>query len=153
MELRSVTNGEDLDAIRDLFREYEDQIGVDLCFQGFAAELAGLPGDYQAPRGVLTLAIQSGAPAGCVAAHQWDDVSCEMKRLFVRPRFQGSGIGRGLANSVTQWARDRGYTRVLLDTLPSMSTAQAMYERLGFRDIPPYRPNPVAGARYMALTL
>lgn len=153
MELRTVANGADLDTVRDLFREYEAQIGVDLCFQNFTAELAGLPGEYAPPTGTLLVAVENGAIAGCVAAHRWDATSCEMKRLFVRPGFQGCGMGRGLTNAVITWARDHGYGRVLLDTLPSMRSAQRMYEHLGFRDTEPYRPNPVEGTRYMALTL
>ena len=153
MESRTVTGGADLETIRQLFREYEKHIGVDLCFQGFAAELEGLPGDYAPPGGLLLLATVDGEPAGCVAARAQSPDSCEMKRLFVRPAFQGRRIGRQLAESVLAWARAQGYARILLDTLPSMRTAQDMYDRLGFRDVAPYRPNPVAGARYMCLTL
>jgi GNAT superfamily N-acetyltransferase len=152
-EVRIVTGGGDLETIRQLFHEYETHIGVDLCFQGFAAELAGLPGEYAAPTGVLLLAGEKGEGAGCVAVRRWAPDACEMKRLFVRPAFQGSGLGRRLAEEIIAWARGQGYARVLLDTLPSMGTAQALYERLGFRDVAPYRANPVAGARYMGLTL
>lgn len=148
-----MTGGADLETIRRLFQEYEHHIGVDLCFQGFAAELAGLPGEYAPPTGLLLLATEKGEAAGCVAARRWSDDSCEMKRLFVRPAFQGTGLGRSLAEEVLGWARAQGYARVLLDTLPSMGRAQAMYERLGFEDVEPYRDNPVAGARYMALNL
>lgn len=148
-----MTSGSDLETVRQLFQEYERHIGVDLCFQGFAAELAGLPGAYAAPTGILLLASDRGVIAGCVAARRWDPDACEMKRLYVRPGFQGAGIGRGLAEQVLAWARQHKYARVLLDTLPSMGTAQGLYERLGFRDVAPYRDNPVAGARYMRLEL
>ena len=153
MEARVVREGPDLETVRELFREYSQQVGVDLCFQGFADELAGLPGDYEEPSGTLLLGLKGGEPAGCVAAHHWNGRTCEMKRLFVRPAFQGSGMGRFLALEAIGWALTRGYDRMVLDTLPSMASAQRLYERLGFVDIEPYRPNPVAGARYMGLDL
>jgi putative acetyltransferase len=138
---------------RALFREYAAGLGVDLCFQNFEAELAGLPGDYAPPGGTLVLARMDGALAGCVAAHRWDEGSCEMKRLYVRDAFRGTGCGRALVQHVIDWARAAGFRRVVLDTLPSMGDAQLMYERFGFREIAPYRPNPVPGARYLALDL
>jgi ribosomal protein S18 acetylase RimI-like enzyme len=150
---RIVSAGPDLETVRELFLQYSRQIGIDLCFQGFAAELAGLPGDYAAPSGTLFLGRHEGAAAGCVAVRRWDAEACEMKRLYVRPAFQGSGLGRFLAGQAIEWAATQGYARVLLDTLPSMTAAQQLYERLGFIDIEPYRANPVAGARYMALTI
>jgi ribosomal protein S18 acetylase RimI-like enzyme len=150
---RVVSRGPDLETVRELFREYSGQVGVDLCFQGFAEELAGLPGDYVEPNGTLLLGVRDGDPAGCVAVHRWDAEACEMKRLYVRPEFQGSGLGRFLALEAIGWALTHGYARVVLDTLPSMTSAQRLYERLGFVDVEPYRPNPVAGARYMALDL
>lgn len=153
MELRVVSSGPDLDAVRALFQEYERQVGVDLCFQGFAAELAALPGDYAEPGGVLILASEDQAPWGCVAARRFAPDACEMKRLYVRPAFQGRGLGKRLAAQVVEWAGRGGYSRILLDTLPSMQTAQRLYECLGFRDIEPYRANPVAGARCMSLDL
>ncbi|MBP7148597.1 MAG: GNAT family N-acetyltransferase [Acidobacteria bacterium] len=151
--MRIVAGGPDLEATRELFVEYERQIGVDLCFQNFAEELARLPGDYVAPGGTLLLAVEDGVPAGCVAMHRWDAESCEMKRLYVRPAFQGRGLGRVLVRRAVAWAVAQGYGRILLDTLPTMTTAQTLYERLGFVDTVPYRANPVAGARYMCLTL
>ena len=153
MEVRAVTGGPDLERVRGLFVEYSQQIGTDLCFQGFAAELAGLPGDYAPPTGTLFLALEDGSPAGCVAMHRWDDEACEMKRLYVPPTFQGAGFGRTLVAKAIEWARAQGYARVVLDTLPSMIAAQRLYERLGFVDIRPYRANPVAGARHMALVI
>jgi putative acetyltransferase len=153
MEIRVVTAGADLETVRALFKEYAAQIGTDLCFQGFSAELAGLPGDYAAPGGTLLLATVNGTPAGCVALRRWDPTTCEMKRLYVRPEFQRSGLGRILVERTIEWSTGRGYERLVLDTLPSMAAAQRLYERLGFVDIEPYRPNPVLGARYMARTL
>jgi GNAT superfamily N-acetyltransferase len=152
-ELVEVTGGADLAEARALFREYADGLGVDLCFQGFDAELAGLPGDYAPPGGTLVLARVDGTLAGCVAAHRWDDGDCEMKRLYVRDAFRGTGCGGALVRHVLDWARGGGYHRIVLDTLPSMASAQRMYERLGFRETTPYRPNPVPGARYLALDL
>jgi len=153
LAVRVVTSGPDLDEVRALFREYAEWVALDLSFQGFAQELAGLPGDYVAPRGTLLLAAVDGRAAGCIAVYAWRDATCEMKRLYVRPAFQGSGAGRALARRAIDWAREAGYTRMLLDTLPAMTAAQRLYERLGFRDVPPYRPNPVPGARFMALPL
>ncbi len=151
--LAEVSAGADLETVRTLFQEYEAQIGVSLCFQGFAAELAALPGDYTPPRGTLVLARVDGRVAGCVAAHAWDGEACEMKRLFVRREFRGSGCGLRLVRHVLDWARAAGFRSVRLDTLPSMEKAQALYRSLGFREIAPYRPNPVAGVRYFELTL
>ena len=153
MESRTVLGGADLEIIRGLFREYSGQVGVDLCFQGFASELAGLPGDYAAPSGTLILGLDRDAAAGCVAVRQWDASACEMKRLYVRPAHQGTGVGRYLAEQAIVWAVANGYRRILLDTLPSMQRAQRMYERLGFRDTESYRPNPVQGVRYMSLDI
>lgn len=154
--MRTLTEAGDDAAVADaraLFREYAAGLGVDLCFQNFEAELAGLPGDYAPPGGMLTLAHVDGALAGCVAAHRWDADACEMKRLYVRDAFRGTGCGVALVRHVIDWARTNGFRRVVLDTLPSMGDAQRMYERFGFREIAPYRPNPVPGARYLALDL
>lgn len=138
---------------RALFFEYASSLGVDLSFQGFAGEVAGLPGEYAAPQGTLLLGRVSGAAAGCVAVRPWDGAACEMKRLYVRDRCKGQGCGRALAEQAVQWARRAGYGRMLLDTLPSMAAAQRLYEDLGFRDVAPYRFTPVAGTRYMELRL
>ena len=143
----------DLPAVRELFREYAAWVAVDLSFQDFNRELAELPGDYISPSGVLLVARVGQVAAGCVAAHRWDADVCEMKRLYVREAFRGSGCGRRLVEHVVMWARDAGYRRILLDTLPAMDHAQQLYERMGFREIAPYRDNPVPGARFLALTL
>jgi ribosomal protein S18 acetylase RimI-like enzyme len=139
--------------VRELFREYEAFIGVDLCFQEFAREVAGLPGDYGPPRGLLLLAWVDDALAGCVALRPQSPQHAEMKRLFVRPQFHSRGVGRALAEELIRRARALGYAAIRLDTLPSMRAAQGMYEAMGFRDIAPYCANPVAGARYMELQL
>lgn len=151
--IANLTAADDLDALRAMLREYEAEIGVDLCFQSFAAELASLPGDYAPPRGRLLLAYTNGALAGCVALKPVDEATCEMKRLYVRPAHRASGLGRDLVTRVIAEARALGFREMRLDTLPSMQQAQRMYERFGFRDIPPYRPNPVPGTRYMGLAL
>ena len=153
METRVVTSGPDVDEVRALFREYAEWVAVDLSFQGFAEELAGLPGEYVAPHGTLLLCGVGSASAGCIAVRRWEADTCEMKRLFVRAGFQGSGCGLFLAERAIEWASGRGYKRMVLDTLPSMAVAQRLYERLGFRDVAPYRFNPVPGARFMARQL
>jgi GNAT superfamily N-acetyltransferase len=139
--------------VRALFREYADWTGVDLSFQGFARELAELPGDYAPPAGVLFLLTHDEDPAGCVAVRRWQSDACEMKRLYAREPFRGRGYGALLAKEAITWARGAGYKRMLLDTLPSMAAAQRLYAALGFREIPPYRFNPVAGAKFMQLVL
>ncbi len=139
--------------VRLLFEEYRASLAIDLSFQGFEYELVSLPGDYALPHGTLLLARVDGAPAGCVGVRRAGDGDCEMKRLYVRSAFQRLGLGAQLAGHAIQWARRAGYARMLLDTLPSMAAAQRLYQRLGFTDIPAYRPNPIVGTRYLQLTL
>jgi putative acetyltransferase len=153
MEARIVTSGPDLEEVRGLFREYAEWVAVDLSFQRFSEELASLPADYVAPGGTLLLGVVDARVAGCVAVHEWQPAVCELKRLYVRPTFQGFGCGLFLARRAISWATDAGYGRIVLDTLPEMGAAQHLYERLGFRDIAPYRLNPVPGARFMGLEL
>jgi putative acetyltransferase len=139
---------------RELFQEYEKSLGVNLCFQNFEQELAGLPGHYAPPDGRLLLAEYEAHLAGCVALHKWETGICEMKRLYLRPAFRGKGLGRGLAETIIAEAREIGYQRMRLDTIePIMKDAVEMYRKLGFREIAPYRPNPIAGAMYMELQL
>ena len=139
----------DLGLVRTLFREYGDRLGVDLSFQDFEDELAGLPGDYER----VLVARVDGEPAGCVALRPLDAGVCEMKRLYVRPSYRGSGLGRALAEAVIAAARDLGYVRMRLDTLPSMGEALGLYRSLGFREIEPYRFNPIPGSRFLELRL
>jgi putative acetyltransferase len=139
---------------RELFQEYAQSLGVNLCFQNFEQELAGLPGHYAPPDGRLLLAEYDGQLAGCVALHKWDDGICEMKRLYLRPSFRGKGLGRAIAEKIIADASSIGYQRMRLDTIePLMKDAVELYRKLGFREIAPYRPNPIAGAMYMELQL
>ena len=142
---------EDVALARDLFVEYQRAIGVDLCFQGFRAEVAGLPGAYAPPRGRLLLLRVDGQPAGCGALRPLEGDAAEMKRMWVRPAFRGRGLGRAAAEALLAAARAEGYARVRLDTLPSMAEAQALYRSLGFREVPPHDDNPHPGAIHMEL--
>ena len=147
----------DIEAVRELFCAYERFLGVDLCFQGFEAELAALPGDYGEPRGVLLLALVDGDVAGCCALRPIDDVdyanACEMKRLYVRRAFRRFGLGRQLAEALLDAARLAGYSSVLLDTLDDMEAARELYASLGFVEVPPYYYNPIPGAHYLRAEL
>jgi ribosomal protein S18 acetylase RimI-like enzyme len=138
---------------RRLFQEYQEALGVDLCFQGFAAEVEMLPGAYAPPRGRLLLAREGDCAVGCIALRPMAEAICEMKRLYVRPCARSCGVGRLLVERVIAEARAAGYERMNLDTLPTMESALRLYQRLGFRDIPAYCHNPIAGARYLALDL
>lgn len=146
-----------MDAVRDIFREYANALGVDLCFQHFDSELAQLPGDYAAPRGALLLAEVEGAVAGCCALRPLDAAdypnASEMKRLYVRKAFRGFGLGRELAEAMLDLARQAGYACVLLDTLDEMESARALYTDLGFEEIPPYYHNPIPGAHYLKVDI
>jgi ribosomal protein S18 acetylase RimI-like enzyme len=143
-----------IEQVRELFLEYAHSLGFSLCFQSFDEELAGLPGDYAPPSGRLFLAQYRNDLAGCVALHKIEPEICEMKRLYLRPQLRGRGVGRALAEAVIAEARAIGYSKMRLDTVePVMPNAVAMYRRLGFVEIEPYRPNPIAGALYMELGL
>jgi GNAT superfamily N-acetyltransferase len=139
---------------RELFLEYARSLGFSLCFQSFDQELAGLPGDYAPPEGRLLLAVYEDQLAGCVALHKLEPKICEMKRLYLRPQFRSKGVGRCLAEAIIAEARAIGHERMRLDTVePMMKGAVALYRRLGFKEIAPYRENPIVGAMYMELLL
>lgn len=151
------TRPEEFKALRELLRDYARSLAVDLCFQGFEAELASLPGLYAPPLGMLLTVHVNGALAGCCALRPLDNVdypnACEMKRLYVRPAFRRLGLGRLLAEATLDAARLAGYACVLLDTLSDMESARAMYTDMGFEEIPPYYDNPIAGAHYLKADL
>lgn len=151
--IRTASSGADVETVRALFDEYARELAVDLSFQGFAQERDGLPGEYVPPRGRLLLAEIDGVAAGCVALRPLDARTAEMKRLYLRPSARGTGLGRRLAQVVIAEAGSAAYDRLRLDTLPSMGAAIAMYRALGFREITPYRHNPVPGALFLELTL
>jgi GNAT superfamily N-acetyltransferase len=152
--IRQVEGEEDIKQARGLFREYEAWLGLDLCFQNFDKELAELPGAYAPPTGRLLLAFENDQLVGCVALRKLGDGVCEMKRLFLRPQFQGKGRGRELAERIINEARDAGYERMRLDTLAKqMGKAIALYRSLGFTEIEAYYTNPVSGALFMELVL
>jgi len=143
----------EVEEVRKLFLEYEKSLDIDLCFQDFEKELENLPGEYAAPSGLLILAFEDDAIAGCVALRKLSDGACEMKRLYVKPEFRGAGIGRRLAEAVLREARTIGYTKMYLDTLASMKEAGGLYRSLGFEETEPYRYNPCEDCRFMALVL
>jgi putative acetyltransferase len=146
-----------LDTTRTLFREYAAQLGVDLCFQNFEAELTSLPGDYAQPRGALLLATVDGEAAGCGALRALPDVdhtnACEMKRLYVRPAFRRFGLGRLLVRALMDHGIQAGYSNLLLDTLDDMEAARGLYASLGFEEVAPYYFNPIPGAHYLRAAL
>jgi len=154
MRLTQPHTSEQIELVRELFKEYEARLGINLCFQNFEKELAELPGAYVPPDGRLLLAIENKKVAGCIALRKIGDGLCEMKRLFVRAEFRGKGVGRRLADAVIREARKIGYKRMRLDTLPGkMDEAIALYRSLGFTEIEPYYQNPVPGAKFMELEL
>jgi putative acetyltransferase len=153
VRIRPAEGARDLATVRRLFREYERSLSVDLCFQGFESELRSLPGSYVAPGGVLLLGRVDGRVAGCAALRPGPGASGEMKRLFVRPAYRRSGVGRALVGAVADVARTFAYRDLVLDTLPEMVEAHRLYVRLGFREVPPFVSPPLAGMRYFRLDL
>lgn len=152
-EIRPAIDDADVASARELFLEYARSLPFGLEFQDFESELRALPGRYAPPRGRILLARVDGALAGCVALGPWGAERCEMKRMYVRSGFRGLGLGRLLAEAVMAEARAAGYRRMRLDTVPGMDAALALYRSLGFREIPPYRHNPIPGAVYLEAEL
>lgn len=157
LDVRLARFPHDTEMVRDLFVDYQRDLGIDLCFQGFEQELQTLPGDYDAPSGALLLATVDDAPAGCCALRALPTSdhlnACEMKRLFVRRAFRGFGLGRLMVERILMQARLCGYNSMLLDTLSDMEAARALYQEAGFVEIAPYYHNPIAGAHYLKVTL
>src|SRR6266404_5847423 len=154
MEIFQARSADGILTARKLFEEYAAALNISLCFQNFEQEVSGLPGSYAPPAGRLLLATQGEDVAGCVALRPLTDDACEMKRLYVRPRFRGQGLGGKLVAAVIDAAREIGYQNMRLDTLPEkMDRATTLYRAIGFREIPPYYHNPVAGALFMQLLL
>ncbi len=153
LDIEPAAGPEDMAILRALFLEYQDWLGVDLCFQGFEEELAALPGKYAPPAGGVWLAHVDGALAGCVGFRPHDGGTCEMKRLWVRPAFRGLVLGRRLAETVIAAAGRAGYRTMCLDTLSFMDAARALYADLGFHEIPAYYDNPLEDVRYLELDL
>jgi ribosomal protein S18 acetylase RimI-like enzyme len=151
--IRSASTDADFAQARALFEEYAAGLAIDLCFQGFSQELDTLAAMYGPARGVLLLAEIEGMAAGCAAVRRLDDVTCELKRVYVRPEFRGTGLGRRLTETAIRAASEMGYKSIRLDTLPQMAAAQRLYEDLGFRDIPAYYGKPMAGQRFMEAIL
>ncbi len=154
MELIQAETPGHVEEARRLFREYQGWLGLDLCFQNFEQELKNLPGDYAPPPGRLILAEEGETTGGCVALRPAGEGVCEMKRLYVRPGFRGTGLGRRLAETIIEEARSAGYERMRLDTIPArMGRAVDLYRALGFVETAPYYHSPVEGTLYMELRL
>ncbi|HEX6465687.1 MAG TPA: GNAT family N-acetyltransferase [Terriglobales bacterium] len=153
-EIVQATSPADVRDTRELLLEYASSLGFSLCFQSFDKELAGLPGEYGPPEGMLLLARMGSIPAGCVALRKLEADTCEMKRLYVRPQFRGTGLGDELTHRILQSARTLGYARMRLDTIATtMQAAVRLYRKLGFAEVPPYRENPIPDAIFLELNL
>jgi putative acetyltransferase len=151
LQISRVQSDPQLNHIRILFSEYASSLSFDLSFQDFRKEVEELPGEYSPPDGCLLLASEHGSIAGCCALRRLSNDTCEMKRLYVRPGFRGKGTGKALAEAVIEEARRMGYRKMRLDTVPSMAQAIDLYRKLGFKEIRPYRFNPIPGALFMEL--
>ncbi len=151
--IRTAKSSAEFDEARELIVEYSKTLGNDFCFQGFEAELATLDIMYGPPGGVLLLAFVDVRLAGCIAYRRYGEGVCEMKRLYVRPAARGHKLGRRLVDELIAHARAAGYRRMILDTLPTLHAAIALYRTLGFVETPPYYDNPIPGVVYMALDL
>ena len=153
MKLVFVESEKHLTSIRELFLEYAESLGFSLCFQNFDKELANLPGDYSPPDGRLILALDENKPIGCVALRKLEKDICEMKRLYIKPEMRGIGLGEQLVRTVIDEAVKIGYMKMRLDTVPKMKEAIDLYSKIGFKEVGPYRENPIEGAMYMEMDL
>lgn len=155
--LRWAHGPDDMETVRALFLDYQADLGIDLCFQDFAAEVDNLPADYRTPHGAIAVAFVGSSPAGCCAFRPLSGSdhlnACEMKRLFVRRAYRGFGLGRQLVELILSEARMAGYTTMLLDTLTDMEAARALYQEVGFCEVAPYYHNPIPGAHYLKVEL
>lgn len=152
-ELIEVSEKKEMLEVKQIFIEYRKDLGLDLDFQDFQEELKGLPGEYSPPEGAILLAKDNDKTVGCVALRKIDDKICEMKRLYVTPEYRGQGLGRKLALSIIEKAREKGYKKMKLDTLTTLNEANDLYRSLGFEECEPYRYNPLEDALYMELEL
>jgi putative acetyltransferase len=153
LQIIEARKDDDLVQVGKLFEEYADELGVDLGFQNFAHELQHIREVYRPPGGCVLLARRAGQAIGCVALRRFDEDTCEMKRLYVRPVGRGAGVGRELAMQIIQRAKGAGYKKMVLDTLESLTAARTLYRSLGFKEVAPYYQNPLKGAVYMELSL
>ena len=153
LRIVQVYSQEEIQQVKFLFSEYASSLDFDLSFQNFEDELANLPGEYSLPSGALLLAYYEESAAGCVAMRKLAEDICEMKRLYVRQAFRGKKIGKELSLAIIVEAKSRGYSRMRLDTVPSMMEALQLYRSLGFKEPSPYRYNPRAGAMFLELAL
>lgn len=153
MNIKVISAINQLDEIRQLFREYANSLEIDLCFQDFEEELKSLPGKYSEPDGRLYIAYLDDKVVGCIALRRYDDIRAELKRLFVRNGYRGLGISKRLIQRIIQDALDIGYHSILLDTLDTMKPAISLYTSIGFKEIESYYDNPIKGAKYFELDL
>jgi putative acetyltransferase len=153
MQIISAESAAQLSIIRTIFREYEQFLNVDLCFQGFEEELANLPGKYAPPSGALFLAVEDNSVAGCVAVRGLESDICEMKRLYTRPSYRSKGLGRQLAQKIILQAQELGYELMRLDTLEILTEAMSLYQSLGFKKTGAYYHNPLENVIYWELPL
>jgi len=154
MKITPAHSNAEIEAVRDLFREYAASLDFNLCFQRFAEELSALPGMYAAPKGRLLLAVADGdVAAGCIGLRPLAEDVAELKRLYVRPNFRRRGLGKSLVQAILREAQSIGYHTVRLDTVASMKEASQLYDSLGFREIGPYYDNPMPGARFLETNL
>lgn len=153
LHIKKAETEKEIEIIRLLFLEYAQSLNFDLCFQNFSEELAGLPGEYSSPDGTLLISSWNDVPVGCVALRKIENKICEMKRLYVQQNYRGKNIGKALTERLILEAREMGYCKMRLDTVPSMQTAQRLYMSLGFYQIESYCENPIEGAIYMEIVL